>query len=123
MYNLIRHHGPLDGFSSGTKSRFVTLYSCALAKAEKPDHSRASSSILSLDKSDAPFATQLQEACDLLEIVINDSSKNKSSEEACTNTKSIPFTPRGEFALRWLLKKFQVAEAGPNKYDIKHKVS
>ena len=71
-------------------------------------------SILSLDKSDAPFSTLIDEACDFLDIRLEEDGitllYDKSSLDIQVGTD-----PRVDWALRWLLKNLQTAEVRPGR--------
>ena len=71
-------------------------------------------SILSLDKSDAPFSTLIDEACDFLDIQLEKDGitllYDKNSLDVQVGTD-----PRVDWALRWLLKNLQTAEVRPGR--------
>jgi len=63
-------------------------------------------SILSLDNSNEPFQTQILDICEILGIQI-DVKNQTSSLDQQEQQKITPYGLREEWALRWLLKKFQ----------------
>lgn len=70
-------------------------------------------SILLLDQVPGSFADQVDEACSILDIDINESKPNEISEEQRLLTKDLGVTPREEFTLKWLLKRFQTDTETP----------
>lgn len=77
---------------------------------------RSQQSILTLDKSDAPFFAQINKACSILGIHMRMQEHWKEMNGVgATPSMSDDVTPTPDHAhaLRWLLRKFQSAEAGP----------
>lgn len=63
-------------------------------------------SILSLDNSNEPFQTQIHYVCEILDIQIDVKNQPSFLDER-EQQKSTAYALREEWALRWLLKKFQ----------------
>ena len=122
---LLVHAAQLTASTTGDEfaitSYGIFLYSSPLlsvgfsANDVKPSSNGPSQrSILSLDKSDAPFSTLIDEACDFLDIQLEEDGitllydKNKLDIEVGSD-------PRVDWALRWLLKNLQTAEVRPGR--------
>ena len=71
-------------------------------------------SILSLDKSDAPFSTLIDEACDFLGIRLEEDGITLLYDKSSLNIE-VGSDPRVDWALRWLLKNLQTAEVRPGR--------
>ena len=71
-------------------------------------------SILSLDKSDAPFSTLIDEACDFLDIQLEEDGITLLYDMEKLDVR-VGSDPRVDWALRWLLKNLQTAEVRPGR--------
>jgi len=82
----------------------------------KPDITvRSQQSILTLDKSEEPFPTQLDIAGSILSINLDEQWKEIiQSADGQPQRQNIISDPRHGHALRWLLKRLQSGEAGPH---------
>ncbi|KAL8845049.1 MAG: hypothetical protein Q9176_000721 [Flavoplaca citrina] len=74
--------------------------------SQEPDTIPQLRNILLLDKSTAPFASQLEEACSILGIKL--STLNHTVDQG--SQRSTHSCPREEWTLRWLLKKFEASK-------------
>lgn len=74
----------------------------------------AQRSILSLDKSDAPFSTLIDEACHFLDIQLEEDGITLLYDKDSLDIQ-VGSDPRVDWALRWLLKNLQVAEVRPGR--------
>ena len=79
----------------------------------QPDTVPQLRNILLLDKSTAPFASQLEEARSILGIKL--STLNHTVDQG--SQRSTHSGPREEWTLRWLLKKFEASKPEPRRYD------
>lgn len=76
-------------------------------------------SILSLDKSDAPFSTLIDKACEFLDIQLEEDGITLLYDKSDARRR-VRFDPRADWALRWLLKNLQTAETRPGRYGCVH---
>ena len=67
-------------------------------------------SILTLDKSEEPFETQITQICDILGIQLQTHDHDSTNQE-----ESHSYGPQEEWALRWLLKKLQSDDIHPGR--------
>ncbi|KAL9612018.1 MAG: hypothetical protein Q9167_003384 [Letrouitia subvulpina] len=80
----------------------------------EPDAESTSKSILLLDQVPGSFADQVDEACSILKIDIDESKSHETSEEQRLLATDVGLTPREEYTLKWLLKRFQKDTESPS---------
>ena len=83
------------------------------ADISKPGAAMSISNILLLNNSTASLLEQVQEARKILELELSDTQSISFSPQNHYNRQGA----REEWTLRWLLKKLEGAEVGPQRYS------